>query len=121
MIRARIWAWTFAALSVCVTPAAAQLLCMGTSPGFLMTIDGGTARFDYLGDGEFELLPPVAEDEVLRSTRTHVLLTAGGRIPVVLQQRRCPVLSITTPVSVEMLVDTDGGSSVFSGCCLLRP
>jgi hypothetical protein len=46
------------AATIAATPALSDgLHCLGRSPGFMMVIDGDEARFDYLGDGVFDLDP----------------------------------------------------------------
>jgi hypothetical protein len=121
MIHARVFGSALAVLLCGAAPLMATVLCMGTGPAFLMTVAHGQAQFDYLGDGWFEVLPPVAPEEVLRGPRTHVLVTSTGRIPMLLTPGACPVQSITTPLGIELLVDTAEGKRSFVGCCLVRP
>lgn len=110
-----------AGLVACLAaPASAELLCVGTDPHFLMTIDQGGVAFDYLGDGRFTLIPPVDESEVLRSTRTHILETDQGNLPLLIKPEACPVLTSETALSLEILVITSEGPRSFHGCCLIR-
>ncbi|WP_424967461.1 hypothetical protein [Dinoroseobacter sp. S375] len=102
------------------SPASAALLCMGSDPHFLMTIDGGDVVFDPLGTDTLTLIPPVDESEVLRSTRTHILETPERNLPLLLKPESCQVLSTTLPLSLEILVNTDDGPRSFRGCCLIR-
>ncbi|MEM1079569.1 MAG: hypothetical protein AAGI09_13690 [Pseudomonadota bacterium] len=101
-------------------PASATLLCLGTDQHFLMTIDGGDVAFDYLDEERLTLVPPVDESEVLRSTRTYVLETGTRRLPLVIKPQACPVLTVQTPLSLEILVNTPDGLRSFQGCCLIR-
>jgi len=100
--------------------ARADLLCMGTDPGFLMQIDGNETSFDYLGDGRFEVLPPVDEADILRSTRSFVLVTSQTRLPMRIEPRACPVMQTELPLQIEINVPTSHGDTVFRGCCLIR-
>ncbi|WP_424970064.1 hypothetical protein [Dinoroseobacter sp. S76] len=110
-----------AGLVACLAaPASAELLCVGTDPHFLMTIEGGNVAFDHLGEGRFTLIPPVDESEVLRSTRTHILETDQGNLPLLIKPEACPVLTTETPLSLEILVITSEGPRSFYGCCLIR-
>ena len=36
-----------------------RLLCLGTRPGFMFTVETDTATFDYLGDGRYRFEPPL--------------------------------------------------------------
>lgn len=103
-----------------VNTAQADLVCLGTEPGFLMQIDQGQATFDYLGDGTFEILPPINETDILRSPRTMVLLTKQSRIPVRLEPRSCEALETLLPLTIEINVPTSNGGTVFRGCCIIR-
>lgn len=100
------------------TPAAgegARLFCMGTGPGFLMTIDGGTAMLDYLGDGRFGFDPPLAPGEITYSR--HELVTMRERWDVYLTSRACPLLGAEFDVTVEIAVPTSAGRLPLVGCC----
>lgn len=108
-------AWT------CATPADATLLCMGTDPAFRMTITQGQAQIDHLGDGTFEVLPPVDDAEVLRGPRTHVVLTDQGRMPLFLDPRTCQTAAAQTPLRIEVRVAPTPDALTYRGCCVMRP
>ena len=115
----KITAVTFCIL-ISATQAQAIVLCLGVKPNFLMQIEGGLASFDYLGDGEFEILPPPDEADILRSPRSFVLLTGQTRIPVRTEPRSCTALETTLPLSIEINIQTSQGDTRFRGCCLVR-
>lgn len=88
---------------------------MGTRPGFMVIVeDVDRVTFDYLGDGEYGLDPPLARRE--GSTR-HELVTARDRWPVFLETRACEVLNATLPITLEIAVPTSAGDRPLTGCC----
>ncbi|NRB00714.1 MAG: hypothetical protein HRU32_12990 [Rhodobacteraceae bacterium] len=107
----------FATLIIAQTGSAQAeaLLCMGIAPGFLMVVEGDTTTFDYLGDGDFDLDPalPLAISGGF-GTR---LKTAGGDIPVYIEERACRVVGIDLPIRIELGIDTSAGFTPFAGCC----
>jgi len=112
-------------LLAAAVPAAAPedappLLCLGSTPPFLLAIRtsaaGGTsASFDYLGDGRFAVDRPPRPG--LTWSR-HRLRTARGPIPFDLTGRACPALGMTFPVAIEMAVPSSAGPLAFRGCCV---
>lgn len=92
-----------------------RLLCLGTFPGFMMTVAGKEATLDYLGDGVHGFDPPLG-DRVERF-ETHDLVTLRERWPVYLEPRACEVLGVTLPVSVEIAVPSSAGLLPLRGCC----
>ena len=92
-----------------------RLLCLGTFPGFMMTVAGNEATLDYLGDGVHGFDPPLG-DRVDRFG-THDLVTLRERWPVYLEPRACEVLGVTLPVSVEIAVPSSAGLLPLRGCC----
>ncbi|WP_143535083.1 hypothetical protein [Roseivivax jejudonensis] len=107
------------ALALAAAPAAAEtLLCLGMQPGFMLTIEGDTVAFDYAGDGQFELDPPLPARGL--SYSRHTLVTARQRWPLYLEGRDCAALGATFPVSVEIGVPVRSRVEPFSGCCTWR-
>lgn len=105
-------------LAAALTPfpaGAEQLLCLGFRPGFMMTLEEDTARFDYLGDGVFELSPALSlpQDEVGR----YELMTFGGPLPVYLERAACPMMGTLLAFRVEIGVQTSRGMQPMTGCC----
>lgn len=94
---------------------AETLLCLGTRPGWMMTIETDTVAFDYLGDGRYALDPPLESRDF--GFRTHDLVTARERWPVYLETRTCPSLRIMLPVSIEIAVPSSAGRLPMRGCC----
>ena len=90
------------------------LLCLGTHPGFMMTIDGARVRFDYLGDGLFSLDPPLERGQ---DYARHTLVTSRERWPVYFERRDCRVLRATLSTTVEIAVPTSAGTRPMTGCC----
>jgi len=96
-------------------PAHALLLCLGTGPLFSLVSDGQNAQFDYLGDGTFELSrplplpldPPVASG----------IITSLYPIPFALTEEPCEIMGVTQPLSIALVVPSNGGETVFRGCC----
>jgi hypothetical protein len=102
------------------TAATAQgLHCLGTAPGFMLILEGATARFDYLGDGVFDVSPPLAlpGPDLQRLT----LSTFGGPLPLFVERAECEVLGITLAFSVEIGVQTSQGMQPMTGCCREAP
>lgn len=93
----------------------ARLLCLGTYPGFMMTVAGSEATLDYLGDGIHGFDPPLGDR--LEGFGTHDLVTMRERWPVYLEPRACEVLGVTLPVSVEIAVPSSAGLLPLRGCC----
>ncbi|MDG4648805.1 hypothetical protein P6F26_10150 [Roseibacterium sp. SDUM158017] len=95
--------------------AGAELHCLGTGPGFMLVIDGGTARFDYLGDGVFDLEPAVTLP--LDGVRRTDLRTHGGAVPLFLEEAACPIFGIELDYRVEIGIQTSEGLRPMFGCC----
>jgi hypothetical protein len=95
--------------------AAERLLCLGLAPGFMMTLEDETARFDYLGDGVFDLAPPLALPE--RGVARHEIETYGGPLPVFVERAACPILGTELAFRVEIGVQTSQGMRPMTGCC----
>jgi hypothetical protein len=108
-----------AALSVLLTlaqPAMAdRLLCLGTGPGFMLDLDGATARLDYLGDGIFPLSPDLSlpRDAVARFE----IGTHGGPVPVFVEPAECRILGATLAFRVEIGIETSRSGQPMTGCC----
>ncbi len=99
-------------------PARAAWLCVGTTMPFMMTLDGATARFDYLGDGRFGIDPPVTE--AIGASSLHDLVTRRARLAFVLSPETCRALRATLPVRIDIGIPRNGTLSVQQGCCLWR-
>ena len=97
-------------------PAAAdRLLCLGTAPGFMMDLEGVTARFDYLGDAVFPLSPAlVLPDDVVARFE---IGTHGGPVPIYVERTECRVLGATLAFRVEIGIETSRGAAPMTGCC----
>jgi len=94
----------------------ADWLCLGTEPGFMMTISGGAATFDYLGDGVYGMEPPVPSTPPEAASR-HDLVTGRQRITVFLEHRACQVLGTRLDVAIEIAIPTSIGLRPMTGCC----
>lgn len=101
-----------------VAGAAESLLCMGIAPGFLMVVESESTTFDYLGDGDFAWSPPLP-DRIDGGYSTR-LVTAGGDVPVYLEERACRVIGIDLPIRIELGIETSLGLTPFAGCCKRR-
>lgn len=100
-------------------PAAAdRLLCLGTYPGFMMQVEGGEVMLDYLGDGVYELDPPLAD--TVTGFTTHSLVTKRQRWPVYVEARACPTKWKTLPISIEIAVPTSAGQQPLNACCMVQ-
>lgn len=103
-------------LAATATTAFADTLhCLGRSPAFMMILDGSEARFDYLGDGVFDIAPDftVPQEGVTRLT----LSTFGGPLPVFVERRACTAFGAQLDFTVEIGVQTSQGMQPMIGCC----
>jgi len=91
-------------------------LCLGTSPGFMMTIQGDKASFDYLGDGVYAVDPAVPAEPPTAASR-HDLVTSRTRIGMFLERRECRVIGADLPVRIELAIPTSVGLRPMVGCC----
>jgi hypothetical protein len=108
------------AATIAATPALSDgLHCLGRSPGFMMVIDGDEARFDYLGDGVFDLDPAfeLPETGMMRLT----LSTFGGPLPMFVERRACQAFGTVLDFTVEIGVQTSQGMQPMIGCCREAP
>ena len=105
-----------AVLSFAAPALAERLLCMGISPGFLMVADGAATTFDYLGDGNFALDPPLPQR--IEGWHATSLMAAQGGIPVLVEERTCRVAGVDLPIRIELGITTSRGLEPFVGCCL---
>ncbi len=106
----------YLACAVFAAPAQAfEMHCLGREPAFMLVLNDETARFDYLGDGVFDLSPPLAAP-LENFTRTE-LSTAGGPIPVFIERRACQAFGILLPFSVELGIPAFAGQAPAIGCC----
>ena len=111
----------FSGLAIAVTlalslPVSADgLHCLGRSPAFMMVIEDAEARFDYLGDGVFDVSPALTlpENGVTRLT----LSTYGGPLPVFVERRLCMAFGAQLDFTVEIGVQTSRGMQPMIGCC----
>lgn len=101
------------------TASAAGLHCLGRAPAFMMILDGDEARFDYLGDGVFELQPAFTLPETGLTRLT--LSTYGGPLPVYVERRACLAFGATLDFTVEIGVQTSQGMQPMVGCCREAP
>jgi hypothetical protein len=102
------------------TPVTADgLHCLGRNPGFMLAIDGETARFDYLGDGVFEIEPSFTLPEAGMTRVT--LSTYGGPLPVFVERRACQAFGTLLDFTVEIGVQTSQGLRPLIGCCREAP
>lgn len=92
-----------------------ELHCLGRDPGFMLVITDATARLDYLGDGVFEVTPPLPDP--LPDFSSHALTTAGGDLPVFIERRACETFGITLPFAVELGIPAFAGRRPAMGCC----
>lgn len=81
----------------------------------MLVLSQTTARLDYLGDGVFDVTPPVPQD--IPTFTRHSLVTAGGALPVFVERRPCEVLGLTLPFAVELGLPANGGRVPANGCC----
>ena len=107
---------TAAACIATTTPAAADTLhCLGRAPAFMLILDEAEARFDYLGDGVFDLDPAFTVPEVGMTRLT--LSTFGGPLPVFIERRACQAFGTVLDFTVEIGVQTSQGMQPMIGCC----
>ena len=91
------------------------LRCLGFSPGFMVELSGAEARFDYLGDGVFDLSPPLgATDGFAR----HDLISHGGPVPIYLERTGCHMLQTELPIRIEIAIASSAGPLTMAGCCV---
>ena len=95
------------------------LHCLGRTPAFMMILDGTEARFDYLGDGVFELEPAFTLPQ--GGVRRVTLSTFGGPLPVFVERRACLAFGATLDFTVEIGVQTSQGMQPMVGCCREAP
>lgn len=93
-----------------------SLRCLGTQPGFMVELAGRQGRFDYLGDGTFELNPELDLD---RDYAGYFLHTYSTDIPLYLNRDACPMFRATLPYRIELVVRTSAGPVAMVGCCVL--
>jgi hypothetical protein len=86
---------------------------------FMMVIDGDEARFDYLGDGVFDLDPAFTLPETGMTRLT--LSTFGGPLPVFVERRACQAFGTVLDFTVEIGVQTSQGMQPMIGCCREAP
>jgi hypothetical protein len=104
------------AAALTAAPAASDgLHCLGRDPGFMLVIEGAEARFDYLGDGVFDLSPALTLPEVGMTRLT--LSTYGGPLPVFVERRACQAFGTVLDFTVEIGVQTSQGMQPMIGCC----
>jgi hypothetical protein len=109
-----------AATLLSALPAASDgLHCLGRSPAFMMVIDEDVARFDYLGDGVFDLTPEFTIPEA--GTTRLTLSTFGGPLPVFVERRACQAFGTVLDFTVEIGVQTSQGMQPMIGCCREAP
>ena len=101
-------------------PVASDALhCLGRSPGFMMILNENEARFDYLGDGVFDLNPALSLPEIGMTRLT--LTTYGGPLPVYVERRGCQAFGTVLDFTVEIGVQTSQGMQPMIGCCREAP
>jgi hypothetical protein len=108
--------YALAATIASTAPALGDSLhCLGRDPPFMMVIEDDSARFDYLGDGLFDLDPALTlpETGVTRLT----LSTFGGPLPVYVERRACLAFGTVLDFTVEIGVQTSQGMQPMIGCC----
>lgn len=104
-------------LGVLPAEAEVELHCIGLEPRFGMILYDDSARFDYLGDGTFELSPPLSAP--LGAFTRFDLLSAGGPIPMFLERRACPSLAgVELDYTLELGLPAFAGQIPASACCL---
>ena len=110
MIRALI------GLALGLMPGMAQalILCVGVGPSFAFVSDGQTAQFDYVGDGTFALGTPLPLPLELPASS---LVETTDPIPFALTDTPCEALGVTLPVTITLLVPSNGAEAEFRGCC----
>lgn len=95
------------------------LHCLGRSPAFMMILDDDEARFDYLGDGVFDLSPAFRLPQAGVSRLS--LSTFGGPLPVFVERRACQAFGAQLAYTVEIGVQTSQGMQPLIGCCREAP
>lgn len=106
---------TAATLAATVPAVSDGLHCLGQSPGFMLIIEDAEARFDYLGDGVFDITPALSLPE-MGMTRME-LSTFGGPLPVFVERRACQAFGTVLDFTVEIGVQTSQGMQPMIGCC----
>ena len=96
-------------------PAHALLLCLGTAPLFSLVSDGQHAQFDYLGDGTFELSQPLPLP--LDPPTASGIISSLYAIPFALTAEPCDIMGVTQPITIALVVPSNGGEVIFRGCC----
>jgi hypothetical protein len=118
-LAAPLAALLLAAPSLAVTqPAGGSLECLGRDPGFMLSASGSEVRLDYLGDGVFELDPPLASPDF--TFRRHALRTSRELWSVYFEARDCSAFGATLDYAVEIAVPTASGLRPLRGCCVWR-
>lgn len=98
--------------------AQAAYMCVGASPRFLLFISDRSAQFDFYPGTSFTVTPPAPEPpDQLAST--HALTGDARTISVILNQKSCPVLGATLPVTVDLALPDGDEAELISGCCAL--
>lgn len=109
---------TLLAFLSCAVPTVASaeaLLCLGTSPAFMMVLDGDRATLDYLGDGQYQLDPPLPAGAPVSVDLE--LVTGSGRWPVRIETRECRVARFTLPIRIELDLPASAGLLPLRACC----
>ena len=96
--------------------AQALILCVGVGPSFAFVSDGQTAQFDYVGRRHLSpLAPPCPCRFELPASSQHRPTT--DPIPFALTDTPCEALGVTLPVTITLLVPSNGAEAEFRGCC----
>jgi len=111
----RAFALSFLISLMALPVQAAELHCIGQQPRFILLLDGDTARFDYLGDGEFDLSPPLT-GPLWNFTRLE-LQSFGGPIPIFIERRACTVMGIELAFTAEVALPAFSGQRPALACC----
>ena len=94
--------------------AQALILCIGVGPAFAFVSDGETAQFDYVGDGTFALGTALPLPLELPASS---LIGTTDPIPFALTDTPCEAMGVTLPVTITLLVPSNGAEARFRGCC----
>lgn len=115
-MRAQIFALIIALLPAGVS--AERLLCLGQNAPFMFDGTGDAARFDYLGDGTFEIDPPLParRDDFSR----HELVTLAKRLPLYLDTTPCRMFGRDMGQRIEIVVRSAAGPKPLAGCCIWK-
>lgn len=106
-----------ACLVLVALPAQAErLMCLGQQPRFTMMIEADRVAFDFLGDGEFGLAPPLASRDF--AIARHDLKTSGAVWPMVLETRPCAALGMRFPVVMQILPPEASDGASYLACCI---